>query len=440
MKSVQHDLDQAIPLVEKALAALDGLQVDDFRMLKALKKPPADIEKTFTCVLFILAGVDKNVPIDNKKRFKKGDSDANWKVALSLLGNPQKFKEALESLVAKVDADEIPAYNFNANNDTIADETFTPELIAKKSACAGGLCDFVLNITAYYNVVVSVEPKKLAVAEAKATLAAATEKKAEVDALVSDLKEKLAVLQLGYDTAMNEKETAMREAEKCENKLLLANRLVSALGSEQDRWAQSIIDKGAALEVIIGDVLLASSFVSYVGPFNKTFRDRILADFITFFKANNIPMSAEANPLLILTDEAEIAGWNNFGLPPDRVSTENGAILTNSERYSLIIDPQLQGITWLRKTYDPKGLKVTRLSNPKMVKTIEFSVESGNPVLIENIENSIDAVIQPVYARAIIKKGKSKYIKMGDKELSLNKDFNLFMHTKLSNPHYPPEI
>ena len=343
-------------------------------------------------------------------------------------------------MVAKVDADEIPAYNFNANNDTIADETFTPELIAKKSACAGGLCDFVLNITAYYNVVVSVEPKKLAVAEAKATLAAATEKKAEVDALVSDLKEKLAVLQLGYDTAMNEKETAMREAEKCENKLLLANRLVSALGSEQDRWAQSIIDKGAALEVIIGDVLLASSFVSYVGPFNKTFRDRILADFITFFKANNIPMSAEANPLLILTDEAEIAGWNNFGLPPDRVSTENGAILTNSERYSLIIDPQLQGITWLRKTYDPKGLKVTRLSNPKMVKTIEFSVESGNPVLIENIENSIDAVIQPVYARAIIKKGKSKYIKMGDKELSLNKDFNLFMHTKLSNPHYPPEI
>jgi len=43
-------------------------------------------------------------------------------------------------------------------------------------------------------VVVSVEPKKLAVAEAKATLAAATEKKNEMDALVADLKEKLAVL------------------------------------------------------------------------------------------------------------------------------------------------------------------------------------------------------------------------------------------------------
>jgi len=60
--------------------------------------------------------------------------------------------------------------------------------------------------------------------------------------------------------------------------------------------------------------------------------------------------------------------------------------------------------------------------------------------MIENLDNAIDAVIQPVYARAVIKKGRNKYIKMGDKELSLNAKFNLFLHTKLSNPHYPPEI
>jgi len=94
----------------------------------------------------------------------------------------------------------------------------------------------------------------------------------------------------------------------------------------------------------------------------------------------------------------------------------------------------------LRKTWDPNGLKVTRLSNNKMVKIIELAVEAGTPILIENIENTIDAVIQPVYARAVIKRGKSKYIKMGDKELSLSNDFKLFMHTKLSNPHYQPEI
>lgn len=165
-----------------------------------------------------------------------------------------------------------------------------------------------------------------------------------------------------------------------------------------------------------------------------------MKDFVTFFKNNAIPMSSRADPLLVLTDEATIAGWNNYSLPPDRVSTENGSILTNSERYPLIIDPQLQGINWLRKTWEKNDLKVTRLSHPKMVKIIELAVEAGHPVIMENMENSIDAVIQPVYSRAIIKKGKSKYIRMGDKELSLSPTFKLFLHTKLSNPHYPPEI
>lgn len=138
---------------------------------------------------------------------------------------------------------------------------------------------------------------------------------------------------------MKEKNDAIAEAEKCEKKLDLAQRLVGALGSELDRWSQSIIDLGELLQVIIGDVLLASAFVSYVGPFNKKFRDQILGDFEKFFASNNIPCSPGANPLTVLTDEATVAGWNNFGLPPDRVSTENGSILNNSERYSLIIDP-----------------------------------------------------------------------------------------------------
>jgi dynein heavy chain len=188
-------------------------------------------------------------------------------------------------------------------------------------------------------------------------------------------------------------------------------------------------------------VLLASSFVSYVGPFNKSFRDKIMEEsFIKFFKDNKIPLSPKCDPLAILTDEAKIASWNNEKLPSDRVSIENGAILSNSDRYSLIIDPQLQGITWLKEKEKSNDMKVARLSNPKIIKILEAAIETGNPVMIENLENSIDAVIQPVYARAVIKRGKNKYIKMGDKELSLNPLFNLYLHTKLQNPHYPPEI
>jgi len=81
--------------------------------------------------------------------------------------------------------------------------------------------------------------------------------------------------------------------------------LVNALGSESERWSQAIIDLGEKIIVITGDVLLASAFVSYVGPFNKKFRDMIMNNrFLDFFRKMRIPMSPDPNPLIILTDEA----------------------------------------------------------------------------------------------------------------------------------------
>jgi dynein heavy chain len=137
------------------------------------------------------------------------------------------------------------------------------------STAAAGLCEWVINIEIYYNVVVTVEPKKKAVAEGQGQLDAANAKKAEVDALVAKLNAEVGVLIAAYDEAMRKKQEAEDKANKCEMKLNLASRLLNALGAEKDRWAQSIIDLDANLEVIIGDVLLASAFVSYVGPFNK---------------------------------------------------------------------------------------------------------------------------------------------------------------------------
>ena len=64
--------------------------------------------------------------------------------------------------------------------------------------------------------------------------------------------------------------------------------------------------------------------------------------------------------LSLLTDAATIAHWNNENLPNDRMSIENATILTNAERWPLMIDPQLQGIKWI-KTREGEELKVVRL-------------------------------------------------------------------------------
>ena len=72
-------------------------------------------------------------------------------------------------------------------------------------------------------------------------------------------------------------------------------------------------------------------------------------------------------------------------------------------------------------------------------------MQNGQPLLIENMTiepviQPIYSLIQPLYSRAVIKKGKSTFIRLGSEDVILNPKFNLFMHTKISNPHYPPEI
>lgn len=183
-------------------------------------------------MLHLLCSIHKDVPVKNGKLA----APDTWKVALSLMGNPAAFLEELMTFKPKVDDDRVPAKNFAAIRDTLAKEDFNPESISKKSGAAGGLCDWIINITAYYDVVVSVEPLRNAVREGNEKLAAANCKKAEVDALVAKLNSELQILLDTYNAAMKEKNDAIAAAEKCERKMNLATRLVSALGSEQDRW------------------------------------------------------------------------------------------------------------------------------------------------------------------------------------------------------------
>lgn len=55
-----------------------------------------------------------------------------------------------------------------------------------------------------------------------------------MDALVAKLNAQLSVLQADFQKAMDEKNAAEAEANRCAAKLDRANRLVNALGSESE--------------------------------------------------------------------------------------------------------------------------------------------------------------------------------------------------------------
>ncbi len=114
------------------------------------------------------------------------------------------------------------ANNFKAIRPALSDPNFTPAIMKTKSSAAAGLCDWIINITMYYDVVVSVEPKKAAVRAAQQKLSDANSKKEEMDVLVKRLTDELNILQADFQKAMDEKNAAEAEADRCGKRLNLA--------------------------------------------------------------------------------------------------------------------------------------------------------------------------------------------------------------------------
>jgi dynein heavy chain len=91
---------------------------------------------------------------------------------------------------------------------------------------------------------------------------------------------------------------------------------------------------------MIGDSLIASEFVSYIGPFSSKFRLNLWKEvWSNDIVAKSIPMTPGIDPLDVLATPSDIAVWNGEGLPADRVSIENAAIVVSCSRYPLLIDP-----------------------------------------------------------------------------------------------------
>merc|ERR1719375_507588 len=369
--------------------------------------------------------------------------DTSWKTATTkVMVNPGQFLVDLKEYKSAIDDMRVTQQNVDLARgikDSMGDD-FSEEVFRKKSGAAAGLVVWVINIIMYYDVVVQVEPKRLALKEATETLDAAQLKLSNAKALVAELEKKLAGLMAEFDKVMKDKEATVAEAKKCSDKLDMAKRLINALGANGVIWEQTVQTVGDELGFIPGDTVIACAYASYVGIFTRDYREECLDLYMKYLRKNEVPLGPKPDPLAILCTEADQAGWGSQGLPSDRVSLENGAIMTNSQRWSLIIDPQLQGVVWIKNKEAEAGLVITRMGHNKMVNTFELAIEGGKPVLIEAMQETVDAVLQPVITRSTIKRGSSRVLKLGDKEIKYSPNFRLVMQTKLSNPHYPPEI
>ena len=457
-ESANKDLAAAEPAIIKAEAALGGLNKNALGELKGLGSPPAAVLNVTAAVAYMLAAKGSNL--------KK--IDISWNGAKKMMNDVGKFLETLQNYDKDnfwMDAKQkVYEYTGTATlpdgrvvtqgfAGTEENPEFNFKYMSGKSSAAAGLCDWIVNICIYHDIYLDVAPKRAKLQAAEAELAAANKKLAGVRAHVKNLNDRMAELTSNLEAATNEKNELLTNAEATQKRAGLANRLLNGLGGEGVRWQNEVESLDMKMRLLIGDVMLASSFVAYIAPFSSAFRERLLGElWKPDLIGRGIPLTDGFDPMNLLTDASKTAGWRAEGLPADPLSTQNAAIIVMCARFPLVIDPQLQAVVWIRGREEPNGLISTVPGAKGWLDKVIRALEEGLPLLLENMKESIEAILDNVVARAFIKKGTKLCVALGDRvtDVAVKKDgegnptevplFRVYMQSRLPNPHYIPEV
>jgi dynein heavy chain len=299
------------------------------------------------------------------------------------------------------------------------------------------MCDWVCAMELYAKVFRDVEPRRIALQKAeeklakkKSELAAAEEKLAEVVAMV-------AALEKGYEESETKKATLIAESKELEDKLVRASQLVAGLSGERDRWTKSIASYEVDMVHLIGDVSIASAFISYAGPFIARYRETLTAQWVKTLKQYRVPQTVNFNFTGFMADPTDVLDWGIQGLPSDNFSIENGVLVERGLRWPLMIDPQGQANNWV-KAKEPK-LKSLDFQTNQYMRIVETAITYGTPILIQDVAEYLDTSLDPLL-RINLADARPKSIMIGEKELTYTDTFRLYITSNQPNPHYKPEI
>ncbi|OQR86425.1 dynein heavy chain [Achlya hypogyna] len=413
----QKDLDEAMPAYYAAIGALNSLKKDDITVLKTFTNPPKMVGVTLNAVCLLFGAKQE------------------WNEAKKLL-NDMKFLDKLK----EYDKDNIPTKTIRQLAKFIQDDEFTPENLSSISSAATSLCMWVRAMYTYDTVAKNIGPKKEKLKAAEASLGEEQAKLQVKQAGLNEVLAKVAALKRTLQGAQKKKSDLEAQTSLTQAQLVRAEKLIDSLGEEKGRWSDCAESLKVDMVNLVGNMILSSGCIAYLGPFTAEFRHELQHMWVQCCKELHLPVDSSFSLERILSDPVVVREWNIMGLPADAFSTENGLFATMGRRWPLMIDPQGQANKWIKNMYKTANLQIIKLSEKDFLRTLENAIRYGMPVLLENVEEELDPSLEPVLLKQVFKRSGQNLLHLGDADIPYSDSFRFYITTKLANPHYMPEV
>ncbi|OHT17559.1 Dynein heavy chain family protein [Tritrichomonas foetus] len=434
-KIAQEQLELAQPLLKEAQDAVQKLDKDSLVNIKKLHNPSAGMKDTFDAICIMFGRNPRKV--DGPNPGEKVDD--YWPEAVSLLNDIQFVKNVTNFKIENITKNTIEKLKkYVPQNKEI--RTQKKNAAVASFQAVGALYDWVCASFDYWFVYQEILPRKLAAEKAAKQLEESQAILTAAKNHLADVEEKLRQLEANAKEMQNKEAELTANVGKTQARLTRAQKIMSGLSGETNRWTENAKNLRNSAQYILGDSLLISGVLTYLGAFSPSFRNEMLDKWREFLNIEGIRYSSNFSIASSLGNDGVIREWIVKGLPNDTHSIENSLIITqNDQCFPLLIDPQLSGTKWLRAVEGEK-LVILTFDQVDFLQRLKSCVSFGIPILIENVGLKLDPLIDPILSRELMNVDGQKRVALGGEYIPYNPQFRMYISTKYPNPQYSPEI
>ncbi|CAD7970789.1 unnamed protein product [Amoebophrya sp. A120] len=420
-KAVETELSDVEPVLAAAKEAVSNISSSALNELKQMgQHAPMGIQIACRGLVILLKHVEGDVTWDAARKEMKD---------VRLIANVTAFDSK-----SITDGSRAFAEKLTKSSD------WDTQKIARASKAAGPLGIWVEAQLKYSGILQNIGPLRKELADLELEAEQSQKNIDENQKVVESLEQKLNAYKQEYAQLVAAVEKLKQQMESVVQNASRAEKLITDLSGEKQRWSESTAEFDQQLLNLHGDTLLSGGFLAYIGFFDMYARNLVLKKWESFLaEERGIKFSKSLSITDYLATTADRFNWVSNGLPDDELCVENAVIIYNYQRYPLILDPSGQALQWLKQEYSKKDIHVTSFLDPKFYKILESGVRFGTPILLTDVEK-LDPVLNGILNKETHKKGGRTMITMGDQEVDFSPSFEIFLSTRDAGAVFTPDL
>ncbi|KAF1777758.1 P-loop containing nucleoside triphosphate hydrolase [Phytophthora cactorum] len=407
---VEADLAQAEPALLDAQASVNSIRKAQLDEIRALARPPAAVRMTMEAVAVM------------------------WFIR----------KDDFISQVVNFDSEKLTArqrHTIQMNYVDKVDE-FDYEKVNRASKACGPLYKWIVSQLSYTNILHKIQPLRDEVQTLIDTSSDLRLRYEQAKKTIDALEIRIENFKHEYAALINEAQIITNDMASVSKKVERSVALLKSLLQESERWEAGSNDFDTQMKTLVGDTLLSSAFLTYIGFLDFQQRKILVQDWRDILDSMGISTKPQLSFVDYLSRPNEQLEWQMSDLPSDELCYENAIILQRFHRFPLIVDPSGQANNFIMKYYSLKtSTKIAQTSflDSSFMKVLASAIRFGTALLVHEVEN-IDPILNPVLNRELYKTGGRVLIRLAGEEIDYSPDFRLFLITRDPSCRFSPDI